>query len=171
MRLIGATPRQINVIASVDAIVGALFGALLGSVIFVLIRPAIADVAFSGVKFFPNYITPTIWGISYDCRRSYYRRGCIADLTSSRSISPLGVSRRTTPPKTRSWRLIPLVAGVLLFPYAANHLNNGGSGKGNPGPLFVGFVLIMIGLVLSGSWLTMQVTKVLARLRELHRRF
>jgi len=164
MRLIGATPHQINVIASVDAIFGALLGAVLGSVIFLAIRPAVADISFSGVKFFSNYVTPTIWeylGLIIIVPTV----AAIASLVSLRrvTISPLGVSRKTTPPKPRSWRLIPLIVGISLFIYAGNHINNGGTGKGNPGPLFGGFLLIMVGLILSGSWLTMQVTKLLAR--------
>jgi FtsX-like permease family len=62
IRLVGGTPRQIGVIASVDAVVGALFGTLLGIGVFLLVRPALANVALSGVRFFPGYVTPTIWG-------------------------------------------------------------------------------------------------------------
>ena len=164
MRLIGATPHQINVIASVDAIVSSLFGAILGSIIFLAVRPAIADISFSGVKFFSNYVTPSIWAY-IGMIVGVPVVAAIASLISLRrvQISPLGVSRKTTPPKPGAWRLIPLVAGMALFPYGASHINNGGSGKGNPAPVFIGFLLIMVGIVLSGSWLTMQVTKVLAR--------
>lgn len=165
MRLVGATPHQINIIASVDAISSALLGAVLGSLIFLSIRPAVANISFSGVKFFPNYVTPTIWGyLGLILGAPIVAE--IAALISLRrvQISPLGVSRKVTPPKPRFWRLITLIAGIILFPYAAIHLNNGGNGKGNPEPLFIGFLLIMIGLVLSGSWLTMQITRVFAKL-------
>jgi hypothetical protein len=47
LRLVVATPRQVNVIASVDAVVGALFGTVLGGGGFLLVRPALADVALS----------------------------------------------------------------------------------------------------------------------------
>jgi hypothetical protein len=168
MRLIGATPHQINVIASVDAIVGSLMGAVVGSLIFLAVRPAIADISFSGVKFFPNYVTPTIW--------AYVAMivvvpivAAIASLISLRrvKISPLGVSRKTTPPKPGIWRLLPLVLGLIVFPYAASQVNGGGQGGNGGGgdlPMLLGgFLLIMIGLVLSGSWLTLQVTRLLAR--------
>lgn len=165
MRLIGATPHQINVIASVDAIAGSLLGALLGSLVFLLVRSAIADVSFSGVKFFPNYVTPTVWGyVALIVLVPIV--AAIASLISLRrvQISPLGVSRKTTPPKPGAWRLIPLVLGMIAFPYAASqtatHAGNGGS---SPALLLVGFLLIMVGIVLSGPWLTMQVTLLLAR--------
>ncbi|HUB94150.1 MAG TPA: FtsX-like permease family protein [Verrucomicrobiae bacterium] len=165
MRLIGATPRQINIVASVDAIAGALFGAVLGSIIFLLARPAIANIALSGVKFFPNYVTPTIWGY-VGMIVCVPIAAAIASLISLRrvQISPLGVSRKATPPKPGIWRLLPLVAGIVLFPYAASQVSkHTANGNGSPNLLFIGFVLIMVGIVLGGSWLTMQVTRMLAR--------
>src|SRR5207344_420429 len=62
IRLAGGTPGQIDVIASVDATVAALLGTLLGFGLFQLVRPAIATISFSGARFFPSYVTPTIWG-------------------------------------------------------------------------------------------------------------
>ncbi|HUC88160.1 MAG TPA: FtsX-like permease family protein [Candidatus Binatia bacterium] len=164
MRLVGATPHQINVIASVDAIASSLLGVVVGSLIFLAVRPAVADISFSGVKFFSDYVTPTIWaylGLIIGAPIL----AAIASLISLRrvNISPLGVSRKTRQPKPRAWRIIPLIAGIIMFPYAADHINNGGNGGGNPGLLFGSFLLIMVGIVLSGSWLTMQVTRLLAR--------
>ena len=165
MRLIGATPRQINVIASVDAIAGSLLGAVVGSLLFLAARPAIADISFSGVKFFPNYVTPTMWAYigMIVCVPII---AAIASLISLRrvQISPLGVSRKTTPPDPSAWRLVPLVLGIILFPYAASQVSGNGKGGGDLPMLLGGFLLIMIGIVLSGSWLTMQVTRLLARL-------
>jgi len=162
MRLIGATPRQINIIASADALLGSLLGALLGIGIFLLLRSVIASISISGVKFFANYVTPTIWayvGVAVLVPLI----AVVASLISLRriQISPLGVSRKMTPKKPRAWGLIPLIAGVILFPYGATNAN--GNKGGGPGLLFIGFLLIMIGITLSGSWLTMQVTEVLAR--------
>lgn len=163
MRLIGATPHQINVIASVDAIVGALLGSLLGCLVFLAVRPAIADISFSGVKFFPNYVTPTVWGY-VGMIAVVPIIAAIASLVSLRriQISPLGVSRKTAPPKPGIWRLVPLIAGIIIFPYAASVLGHNHH-NGSPTLLFGGFLLIMIGIVLSGSWLTMQVTTLFAK--------
>ncbi len=162
MRLIGATPHQINVIASVDAIVSSLLGAILGALIFLALRSLIADISISGVKFFASYVTPTVWGY-IGMIVGVPIIAAIASLISLRrvQISPLGVSRKTTPPKPGIWRLIPLILGVILFPYGASTVT--GNGNGRPGLLFGGFLLIMIGIVLSGSWITMQVTRLFAR--------
>ena len=162
MRLVGATPHQINIIASVDAILGSLLGAILGTVSFVLVRPAIANISFSGVKFFSNYVTPTAW--------AYVGMivlvpiiAAVASIISLRrvQISPLGVSRKVTPKKPKGWGLIPLVIGIILFPYAATNAN--GNKGGGPGLLMLGFLLILLGITLSGSWLMMRLTEVLAR--------
>lgn len=162
MRLIGATPRQINVVASVDAIVGSLLGAIFGSIVFLLVRPAVADISFSGVKFFPNYVTPTVWG--------YVGMiilipviAAIASLLSLRrvQISPLGVSRKSASPKPRAWRLLPLAVGAAALVFAAKQINP--KSNSGPGLIILSFLLIMIGLVLSGSWLVMQASKLLAR--------
>jgi hypothetical protein len=162
MRLIGATPHQINIIASVDAILGSLLGAILGTLIFLLVRPAVANISLSGVKFFPNYVTPTAW----EYAGLIVVVPIIAAITSLISlrrvqISPLGVSRKTSPKKPKAWGLIPLIAGVVLFPLGATNAN--GNKGGGPGLLLLGFLLILIGITLSGSWLTMKVTEVLAR--------
>lgn len=132
MRLIGATPRQINVVASVDAVVGALLGALIGTAVFLLARPALADVSFSGVKFFADYVTPTIWGYLAMIVGVPIVAAAASLLSLRRvKISPLGVSRKNRAPKPRAWRLIPLALGVILFVVAATHISkNNNSGPG-----------------------------------------
>jgi len=62
MRLVGATPHQVNVLASVDAVVSALLGTALGIGVFLLIRPALARIGLSGAQFFADTVTPTVWG-------------------------------------------------------------------------------------------------------------
>lgn len=163
MRLIGATPHQINVIASVDAIVGSFLGALLGIVVFLLIRPAIANIAFSGVKFFPNYVTPTIWGY-IGLVVGIPIIAAIASLISLHrvQISPLGVSRKAAPKKPSAWRLVPLALGIPLLLWSAHQIGFNHHANG-PAPLLAGFLLIMIGIVISGSWLTMRATMLVAR--------
>ncbi len=165
MRLIGATPHQINVIASVDAIVGSLLGAVLGSLLFLAARPAIANISFSGVKFFPDYVTPTVWGY-IGMIIGVPIIAAVASLISLRrvQISPLGVSRKVTPPKPGLWRVAPLAIGIPLFIVATTKIaGDTNNANRSPLPIFAGFLLVMVGLVLSGSWLTLQVTRLLAR--------
>ncbi len=83
-------------------------------------------------------------------------------------ISPLGVSRKVTPPPPRAWRVLPLLVGIPLFvvPLLGDTDLKSQTLKTSPTTplLYVGTFLIMAGLVLGGSWLTMQVARGLARI-------
>jgi cell division protein FtsX len=57
-RLVGATPRQVGVIASVEAFVGAAVGTLAGIVIFQPLQPVVARVAVTGARYFPSTVAP-----------------------------------------------------------------------------------------------------------------
>ena len=160
LRLVGATPRQVTVIASVDAVVAASAGVLTGVLGFLAIRPLLESISFSGVRFFGYTVTPTLWG--------YLGMIVLVPLLATASslvslrrvwISPLGVSRRTTPRPPGWWRVLPIVVGIPLFiePVVDNPGNPDGTRA------LVGLFLIMAGLVLGGSWLTMQTSRVLAR--------
>jgi hypothetical protein len=161
LRLVGATPRQVNVVASVDAVVTASAGVVIGVLAFLAIRPLLESISFSGVQFFGYTVTPTLWG--------YIAMVVLVPLLAALSslvslrrvwISPLGVSRRTTPPRPHWWRVLPIFVGIPLFiaPLVSN--------PGNPDgiPAVIGLLLIMVGLVLGGSWLTMQIARLLARM-------
>jgi hypothetical protein len=160
MRLVSATPRQVNVFASVDAMLSALSGALLGIGVFLLIRPALARIGLSGARFFPETVTPTAWGYA-GMLVAVPLAAAAGSLASLRRVqtTPLGVARRTTPAPPTVWRVLPLLVGipVFLYPLVQN------PGNPAPAPVFLGLVLIMLGLVLGGSWLTMQAALLLAR--------
>jgi hypothetical protein len=167
MRLVGATPGQINVIASVDAVIGSLAGTLAGAGIFLAVRPALAGIALSGARFFPYLVTPTLGGY-LALVVGVPIAAAAASLVSLRRvrISPLGVSRKVAPPAPRSWRLIPIAGGLALFidsiaGFSGPTINR----QQNPDfrPVFLGLILTMVGLVLSGPWLTMQIARLLGR--------
>jgi hypothetical protein len=160
LRLVGATPRQISVIASVDAIVGALFGTVLGIGIFLLVRPALANTAITSARYFANYVTPTASGY-VGILIAVPLASAIAALLSLRRvrISPLGVSQRTTPPAPKVWRLVPLLVGIALFIVGLAITTPKSLGA----PAFPGLILILIGLVVGGPWLTTQAARLLAR--------
>jgi hypothetical protein len=163
IRLVGGTQRQIGVIASVDAVIGAFLGTLLGIGLFLIVRPFIAGLSLSGARFFPSYVTPTIWAY-IGLIVLVPAAAAISSLISLRrvQISPLGVARKTTPPAPRAWRVIPLLIGIPLFLIPVlMHSKNPQQISG--GPLFLGMLLIMVGLVVGGSWLTWQGARAMAR--------
>ncbi|MFI6790756.1 FtsX-like permease family protein [Nonomuraea sp. NPDC050383] len=160
IRLAGATSRQINTLAAVDAALGALLGALAGVVLFQLVRPAVAAVRVTGSRFFPELAVPAPW--QYAAVLACVPLGAAgAALWSLRRvrISPLGVVRKAAPPSPRAWRMIPLLAGLGLFAGPAFQ-----GGKLHALPTGAGIALVMIGLVLAGPWLTMLAARLAARL-------
>jgi FtsX-like permease family len=161
MRLVGATPRQISVVASIDAMVSALLGVLLGIGIFALVQPALANASLIGTRYFAFDVTPTatdyigmLVGVPVV--------SAIAALLSLRRvrISPLGVARRVTPPPPSIWRVLPLLIGIGLFVGGLAITNKQSIG----GPAYPGLLVTMIGLVIAGPWLTAQAARLFARL-------
>jgi len=161
MRLVGATPRQISVVASIDAMVSALLGVLLGIGIFALVQPALANASLIGTRYFAFDVTPTatdyigmLVGVPIV--------SAIAALLSLRRvrISPLGVARRVTPPPPSIWRVLPLLIGIGLFVGGLAITNKQSIG----GPAYPGLLVTMIGLVIAGPWLTAQAARLFARL-------
>jgi hypothetical protein len=163
MRLVGATRRQVSIIASTDAVLGAGLGTLVGLGLSLLLHPLVATITITGSRFFPDYVRPSVTdymavviGVPLIA--------AVAALVALRrvQISPLGVSRRVTPPPPRVGRVIPLAVGLAVFmiPILVGNKQNPNAGLA---PL--GLALTMFGLVIGGSWLTMQAARLLARLR------
>jgi hypothetical protein len=126
----------------------------------------LASISFSGARFFEPTVTPTALGYAA-LVIGVPVVAAVASLWSLRRvrISPLGVSRRVTPPAPTLWRLVPLLLGIPLFVLP---LLDASKGFDNNNPtvsplIFVGLFLILVGLVMSGSWLTMQAARVLGR--------
>jgi hypothetical protein len=167
MRLVGATGRQVNIVAAVESAVSAAFGTLLGIAVFLAVRPALAQISFSGARFFERTVTPTAAGYAA-MLIAVPVVATVSSLWALRRVrvSPLGVSRKVTPPPPRAWRVIPLLVGIPVFivPLLGGYktLANAASSPLTP-LLYVGTFLIMAGLVLGGSWLTMQAARALAR--------
>jgi hypothetical protein len=163
MRLVGATPHQVSVIAAVEATVAALAGVAVGFALFFLFRPLLIHVPFAGLPFVQGDLS--LQGIDV----ALVVIGVpIAAVVSSRlalrrvQISPLGVSRRASSAPPRIGRIIPLLAGVALLAYFAA----AGKPKSNGSQILevlVGFVLIVVGLVLAGPWLTKVGSRLMAK--------
>jgi hypothetical protein len=175
-RLVGATPRQVSVIASVEAFAGAAVGALVGIAVFQPLQPVVARVAVTGSRYFPSTVALTSAEYIAVLLGVPIAAMCAAVWSLQRvRVSPLGASRKTTPSPPSALRVVPLVLGLAVFTAApfllAGHQQPGGPlGGSNFGlnprllpVLLAGELLIMMGLFLSGSWLTMQGARLVAR--------
>jgi hypothetical protein len=161
MRLVGATPRQISVVASIDAMVSALLGVVLGIGIFALVQPALANASLIGTRYFAFDVAPT--AVDYVAMLvGVPIVSAIAALLSLRrvQISPLGVTRRVTPPPPSTWRVVPLLVGIGLFVGGLAITSKQSIG----GPAYPGLLVTMAGLVIAGPWLTAQAARLFTRL-------
>jgi hypothetical protein len=163
MRLVGARPRHIAVIAAVESTVAATAGVGAGFGVFFVLRIPLAAIPFTGALFFPADLSlslPDILAVAIGVPAA---AAAVARLALRRvNISPLGVSRRVTPAPPRAWRVLPLLAGLAELGFFVVH--------GRPATVpaqiqafLPGFLLIMIGLVTAGPWLTMTGARIMAR--------
>ena len=161
LRLVGGTPADIRVIASVESVVSAFCGAVLGVAIFLLVRPALAGAALIGTRYFESQLTPTLWGYLAMLAGVPAAAGVAALISLRRvQVSPLGVSRRVTPKPPTLWRLVPLVLGLALYAYGLSKTTRQSIGA----PAYPGLLLTMIGLVIAGPWLTAGASRLSGRL-------
>jgi hypothetical protein len=161
LRLVGGTPGDIRVIASVESVVSAFCGAVAGIVIFLLVRPVLAGVAPIGMRYFESQLTPTVWGY-LAMLVGVPVAAAVAALISLRrvQVSPLGVSRRTTPKPPTFWRLATLVIGLGLYVYGLSKTTHKSIGA----PAYPGLLITMVGLVIAGPWLTSVASRQFGRL-------
>src|SRR6266568_6343934 len=162
-RLAAATPRQVAVISAVESLVAALGGVAVGFGLFFGLHPALTDVAFTGQRFAPGDLSLGVLDILVVATGVPIAAVVSARLAMRRvQTSPLGVSRRVTPPAPRAYRLVPLIAGVadLVYFVVAGHPKS--TGGQILAYLSAGFLLIA-GLVVAGPWLTMAGSRLMVR--------
>lgn len=161
MRLVGATPRQISTISTVESAVATVVGLAAGLGLFFALRPALAAVTFiAGGRFFTGDLSLNVPDILFVVLGVPIGAAVAARLALRRvTISPLGVTRRVTPRPPRAWRLLPLLGGFCELGYFA-YVHDIGAGTHTNTTLeaalfLAGVVLVMAGLVIAGPWLTM----------------
>jgi len=163
MRLAGATPRQISLIAAVESTIAALAGVAAGFGLFFGLRIPLASIPFTGTPFFPSDLSLSLPDVLLVALGVPLAAAVVARLALRRvRISPLGVTRRVTPKAPRAWRVLPLLAGVGVLGFIVVH----GRPPTTPEQIQVfvpAILLIMVGLVTAGPWLTMAGARLMAR--------
>jgi hypothetical protein len=166
MRLVGATPEQITAVAAVESAVAAIVGVVAGFGLFAVLRPLLADVPFTGDRFFTDDLALTVRdvvvvGVGIPVAAVIAARFALRRVVTS----PLGVTRRTTVRRTRAWRLLPLVAGIAWLGYLAWFSDIGASRDSSRQAFsyLAGTFSMMIGLVVAGPWLTAMAARLTAR--------
>jgi hypothetical protein len=162
MRLVGATPRQISVIATVESTVATVAGTAIGFALFYASRSLLARIPFTGQRFYPSDLAVGWLPILLVALGVPVGAAVAARLALRRvRISPLGVSRRVTPRPPSAIRLIPLLAGLGELFLSIGRVPTGSTRQLE---IFLpGFLVTMAGLVIAGPWLTMVGARLLAR--------
>jgi FtsX-like permease family len=163
MRLVGATPRQVSVIAAIEATLAAVVGTVLGFGLFLATRDPVAAIPFTGMPFFPADLSLNLADVLVVALGVPVAAALAARLALRRvNISPLGVSRRVTPRPPRAYRLLPLALGLAELGYwVVIGVPHGSAAQVRA--FLPGFLVVMAGLVIAGPWLTMTGARILAR--------
>ncbi|WP_299975863.1 FtsX-like permease family protein [Devosia sp. 66-22] len=154
LRLIGATPRQVSLVAGAETLAVSTAGAVAGIALAALFRPLAALFPINGAAFFPTDLdvgpVPTL----------LIAAGIVAAATLVSAlairfsgIGPLGASRSMAERPARWWRILPLLAGLGMI-LAANPQLELVPGILIGVLLLGGFAMVTAGIVLIGPWLT-----------------
>jgi MFS family permease len=164
MRLAGATPRQTNLVAAVEAGAAAAIGAVAGALGFFALRPQVAKITIDShppfvedVRIPPALLVAVLLLVPM--------LAVAASMVSLRrlQISPLGVARRSVRPRPTARRLVPLVVGGIGFVLAVA-VGVHGRGWSVILPIVVTFSLVIYGIVVAGPWLTVLTARLIGRL-------
>jgi hypothetical protein len=163
MRLVGATRRQVSLLAATESTMAGVAGVAAGFGIFFGLRIPVAGIPFIGQPFFPAELALSPADILAVAIGVPVAAAVAARLALRRvRISPLGVARRTTPPPPRAWRVVPLLAGFAELGFFIVH-GKPTSPSGAALAFVPGFALVIVGLALAGPWLTMATARIMAR--------
>ncbi|NYJ04759.1 ABC transporter permease [Petropleomorpha daqingensis] len=163
LRLVGATPRQVAAIATVESTVAAVLGVAAGFGLFVALRPVIAPIPFTGAPFFVSDLALDATDVLLVALGVPVAAAVVARLALRRvTVSPLGVSRRVTPPPPRAWRLLPLLAALAELTWFVV-VGRPATTQGQIYAFTAGILIVMAGLVVAGPWLTLLGSRVMAR--------
>jgi hypothetical protein len=161
MRLIGATPSQVSMIATVEATLATAVGLLAGFGVFFALRPAMATITFTETAFFTKDLSLGPVDVLAVAIGVPVAAAVAARVALRRvQISPLGVTRRVTPKAPRIWRLMLPALGVAELAYFVGRRPH--TTDGQVTAYLTGIFTVMIGLVVAGPWLTMVGARLLA---------
>ena len=170
LRLIGATKRQVGLILMLESLLASVVGVIIGLGAFWLLQAPLQDFKMDGMRFNPGDLALTgtqyalIIGLTLGLTMFVnWRRMRRAQ------ISPLGVSRSVEKvKKLRAWRALVPAVGIAIFVWLSSKPGRDwlAANKESALPsvlLMAALLLVMIGLILAGGWLTNKLSLLAAR--------
>jgi hypothetical protein len=163
MRLAGATPRQLAVVAAVEAGGAGVVGAALGLVGYWLARPFAASVEIDGHPPFVSdvQVSPPLLALILV---AVPLLAVVSSMVTLRrlQVTPLGVARRAVRARPTARRLLPFAVGSIGFVVSL------GVAADDAGievliPLMATFALMIYGIVAVGPWLTVLAAATIGR--------
>jgi FtsX-like permease family protein len=163
MRLVGATRKQVSLLAATESTAAGLAGVAVGFEIFFLLRVPVAGIPFVGQPFFPGDLSLSLPDVLVVAIGVPAAAAIAARLALRRvHISPLGVARRATPKPPRAGRVALLLAGLAELGFWSI-VGQPASISGQVLAFVSSFALIIVGLFIAGPWLTMVAARAMAR--------
>ena len=151
IRLVGADARQARRIAAAESLASAVTGLLFGTGLFLVARQFAPGVQLQGISVFPGDLVPP-WPLAALIVAGIPVLAVVTALFALRRtvIEPLGVVRRGRPIRRRLWwRLLPIVAGVLVMLTLRLERGPGLTEAG----IAAGVVLLLLGVPALLPWL------------------
>ncbi len=113
IRLVGGTPGQVRIAASVESVVAGTIGCVLGVALFFAGRPLVTAIAPEDHGWFASDIAPPV-GIASGILVGVIAVGWLVSVATLHRvvITPLGVARRAGRSVRVRWRIVTLVAGL-----------------------------------------------------------
>jgi len=164
LRLIGATPRQVGIIAGLETLLVAIAGTAFGALLAAVLRPVGARFEAVGARFFPADLDIGLLPTLMIATTIIVAATLVSAIGMHRArIGPLGAARAIAEKPVRWRRALPIVIGMglILIVDLQESLIPVEYGQ----YVFLGgFVLTTLGIVTIGPWLTALAGKAMARL-------
>ncbi|MEA2622098.1 MAG: hypothetical protein QOH61_1008 [Chloroflexota bacterium] len=165
LRLLGATPGQMQVLAAGEAAAAMVPGVLGGVLLFFLARPLVASFEVDQLTWFMDAVWPPLLQAAV-ALAVVPVVGIGAALFALRRVrmSPLGTVRGQRPRAPSRWRLIPLLGASVLFGLSVVLIGDR-QGRTQFAVMLIGaaFIGLIVGIVVAGPWLTGLVGRLLGR--------
>lgn len=163
LRLLGATPGDVTVLATLEVLRQAAVGVVAGSVLFVATAPLWHALSFQGSAIGYTELLPTPWSLAA-VAAGVLLMSLASALTGLRRvrITPLGVARRTSVPEVHVLRLVAAVVIMVAWLVVGGMVGGMGAAVGTL--VALGFVAaMMIGVNAAGPYLVKLLGLVMAR--------